>query len=66
MKREEYALKYFNEQKDYLNDRVKSGIEEYRKGWSKISVVDKEGKPVNAEIKITQKSMLLNMAQIAL
>lgn len=55
MKREEYALKYFKEQEDYVNDRVKNGVEEYRKGWSKISIVNKDGKPANAEIKITQK-----------
>ena len=45
--RREQVLKPFIEQADYMNDRVKSGIEANRKGWAKLSFVDAEGKPVS-------------------
>jgi len=46
------VLKYFKEQKEYMDKRVSEGIEKYRKGGIKINVVDKNGNPVkNAKIK---------------
>jgi len=50
-------LEFFEEQKDLVNERVTHGIETYRKGDGKISIVDKNGKPIrNAKIKLDQKS----------
>ncbi|MBR5308566.1 MAG: endo-1,4-beta-xylanase [Clostridia bacterium] len=46
MSRYDTALKYFNEQKELTDVRVKSGIELYRKGDVKITVKDKDGNPV--------------------
>ncbi len=43
----EDALKYFNEQKDYLDTRVNSGIELYRKGYAMLKFVDSKGRPVS-------------------
>lgn len=54
MSRRETALKYFREYKDYTEERVKSGIELYRKGYAEIKVTDSNGKPVKG-VKITAK-----------
>ena len=48
--RAKQVLKYFEEQKDYLNVRVKSGIELYRKGSARIRVVDENGEPVRGAV----------------
>lgn len=57
MKREEYLLKSFIDNEEYIKKRSKEGIDNYRKGLGKILVVDKTGLPVgNAHILITQKS----------
>ena len=40
------VLKPFIDQADYMNDRVKNGIEQHRKGWFTLKVTDAEGKPV--------------------
>lgn len=44
--RAKQVLRYFEEQKDFLNARVKSGIELYRKGTARIRVVNEKGEPV--------------------
>ena len=49
------VLELFDEQEDSWKQRSADGIERYRKGDGKLTVVDKEGKPVlNAKIKLTQ------------
>lgn len=51
------VLVHFEEQKEYLDEKIKYGIETYRKGDAKITVTDKTGKRVaNAKIKVTQKT----------
>jgi len=51
------VLELFEEQSDLVNERVSNGIEAYRKGNGRISIVDKSGKPIhNAKIILTQKS----------
>ena len=55
--RREQVLKPFVDQADYMNDRVKSGIEQNRKGWFTLKVRDGEGKPVpGARIELKQKN----------
>ena len=44
--RAKQVLKYFEEQKDFVDARVKAGIEMYRKGDTRVQVLDKEGNPV--------------------
>ena len=46
----------FESQKDVWERRANDGIEAYRKGFANITVKDKNGNPVNAKIKATQKS----------
>lgn len=54
MSRKEIALKYFREYRDYTEERVKSGIELYRKGYAEIEVTDGKGNPVKG-VKITAR-----------
>ena len=50
-------LDLFDEQSDYVNEKVSHGIETYRKGDGKVQVIDKNGNPVaGAKIKLSQKS----------
>lgn len=50
-------LYLFEEQKDYMDERVSTGIEKYRKGDAKLVITDKNGKAItNAKVKVTQKS----------
>ena len=50
-------LKPFLEQEDYIKDRVSHGIEQYRKGWFTLRVVDNEKNSVSgAKVTIRQKS----------
>ena len=50
-------LDLFDEQKDYVEEKVSYGIEAYRKGDGKIQIVDTNGNPVaGAKIKLNQKS----------
>ena len=50
-------LDLFDEQNDYVEEKVSHGIEAYRKGDGKVRIVDKNGKPVvGAKIKFSQKS----------
>ncbi len=47
----------FETQREYVNEKTSYGIEHYRKGDAKITLIDKDGKPVkNAKVKIKQKS----------
>lgn len=49
-------LDLFEEQKDFVNEKVAYGIEKYRKGDAKLTVTDENGDPIpNAKIKVTQK-----------
>ena len=51
------VLKPFEEKKGYMEDRIASGIEENRKGYAYLKIVDQEGHPVeNAHLHITQKT----------
>ena len=50
------VLDLFEQQSDLVNERVSHGIETYRKGSGRISIVDKSGKPIaNAKIRLSQK-----------
>ena len=56
MNRREEVFKSFNKYKEETEDRVKNGIEQNRKGFTKISVKDKDGNAVcGAKIKAKQK-----------
>ena len=51
------VLELFDEHKELVDKRVSEGIEKYRKGDGKITLVDKNGAPVaNAKIKLSQRS----------
>lgn len=51
------ALHPFEEKKDYLDMRVKNGIEQHRKGFHTLHVVDAQGQPIpGARISLKQKS----------
>lgn len=57
MTRREKALRYFDENRDFMDSYVKAQTEQNRKGNVKVSVKDKDGNPVcGAKIKIKQKS----------
>lgn len=57
MTRMDSALRYFNENREYTDARVKYGIETYRKGNAKITVEDKNGNAVKgAKLIIKQKN----------
>lgn len=50
-------LELFDEQRDYMEDKINSGIERYRKGFASIVVKDDEGNIISdAKIKLVQKS----------
>ena len=50
-------LDLFEEQKDFWEARVASGIEQHRKGDGMIKLVDKNGKPLSGvKVKLKQKS----------
>ena len=51
------VLDLFDAQEDFWKQRAADGIERYRKGDGKITVTDKNGKPIaNAKIKLVQTS----------
>lgn len=51
------VLKNFEEQKEFMEERVNSGIEKYRKGDADIVVKNSDGEVmVNVKIKVSQKS----------
>ena len=50
-------LELFEEQKEYLEEKVAFGIEHYRKGDAKLIITDENGNSVpNAKIKVQQKT----------
>ena len=50
-------LEAFEKNKDYMEERVNSGIEQNRKGYAEISVKDKDGNAVSgAKISVKQKT----------
>ena len=57
MNRRDTALRYFDENRDFMESYVNAQIEQNRKGMVKVSVKDKDGNPVSgAKIKIKQKN----------
>ena len=46
MNRRDIALRYFDENKDFMNNYVPAQIERNRKGDIHINVTDKDGNPV--------------------
>jgi len=51
------VLKPFEEKKDYMKDRIETGIEANRKGFATLKFVDDEKKPVtNVHVKVSQKT----------
>ena len=55
MSRKSEVLRFFEAHRDYAEERIKSGIELYRKGAAEISVT-LDGKPFDGRVKITQKN----------
>ena len=50
-------LKPFEENREYMDMRVKTGIEQYRKGYGSIRLLDGEGRPVKgARLELKQKT----------
>ena len=57
MSERKQVLELFEEYKDFTADRVKNGIELYRKGYAFLTVKDEQGAPVEgARITVKQKS----------
>lgn len=57
MYHEQDFLKNFRKYDAYTEDKISSGIEQYRKGWGEITVVDSDGNPVkDAKITLSQTS----------
>ena len=53
----EKTMKNFYEQKDMMEDKIKSGIEANRKGWFKINFVDKDGNHLKGgKVTVKQKT----------
>ena len=51
------VLKLFEEKKDYMEDRIATGVEANKKGFAFLKFVSKTGEPVSdVEVKVTQKS----------
>ena len=56
MSRKDTALRYFEENKEYMNLRVKSGIELYRKGTAEIIFASSDGNiPKDIKVEVRQK-----------
>ena len=50
-------LKYFRENKDFMDERIKSGIEQNRKRYAGVLICDSEGNPLKgAKVKINLKN----------
>ncbi|MBP5640717.1 MAG: endo-1,4-beta-xylanase [Victivallales bacterium] len=57
MESRQEVLRPFEEKRDYMKDRIATGIEANKKGFAFLSFVDGAGKPVtDVEVKITQKT----------
>ena len=41
------VLELFEEHKDFMEERVNSGIEQYRKGYADVVIKDRDGNPVS-------------------
>ena len=55
--RAQRILKPFENAKDYMEDRIASGIEANRKGWASLSFIHKDGsKAENVHLRLTQKT----------
>ena len=51
------VLELFEKNREYMDERIKSGIERNRKGYARISVRDKDGNNVSGtEISVRQKT----------
>ena len=51
------AMRYFEKYRGYMEDRVRDGIEQNRKGYGSITVTDASGAPIpGARIKLHQKN----------
>ena len=51
------VLDLFDEQKDFVNEKVNEGIEKYRKGNGRIKIVNKDGTPISgAKISLVQNT----------
>lgn len=51
------VLKIFEEKRDFMEDRIASGIERNRKGLARIEIVDEKGNPAkNVQIRVIQKT----------
>ena len=61
MSRAEIALKHFNEQREFMNVHVNSGIELNRKGFKRIEFKNKEGESIKGlSFKAVQKNHYFN------
>ena len=50
-------LKPYEENREYVDARIKAGIEQNRKSWGKVQVLDRNGQPVSgAHLRYAQKS----------
>ncbi len=49
-------FEFFEKYKDYTKDRINTGIEHNKKGYSYLTIKDADGNPINGQIKIRQKS----------
>ena len=54
--RKETALKYFEENRAFMETTVKENTERYRKGDFTVAVRDKDGNPVNATVRAVLKN----------
>nr|AIA85920.1 CAZy families GH10 protein [uncultured Opitutus sp.] len=55
--RKSEVLKPFAEKRDYMEDRIRAGIEQNRKGYATLKFVDKAGNPVTGvHAEIEQKT----------
>ncbi len=56
MSRREDVLKYFDAQSPIWRERAARGVEENRKGDAYLSITDTEGKPIEASMRLVQKT----------
>ena len=55
--RAQQVLKYFEENKAWMDDRIENGIEANRKGWANLNFVDSEGYPISdVHVQMEQKT----------
>lgn len=57
MNKRKKVLELFEKNREYMEERINSGIEQHRKGYAEISVKDAQGNPVSGvKLSIKQKS----------